>query len=115
MAEMRKRLLVALALCVVLCQSWALAQTLGSAPQFNKAVQGQTGAQPEGAFMNIINWVGNVIAPVGAAAAVVGGIVHYAMGRAALRWFATAAGLLAVSGVTRMIEYFITNGTGGVS
>jgi hypothetical protein len=45
----------------------------------------------------------------------VGGIVHYAMGRAALRWFATAAGLLAVSGVTRMIEYFITNGTGGVS
>ena len=91
MAEMRKRLLVALALCVVLCQSWALAQTLGSAPQFNKAVQGQTGAQPEGAFMNIINWVGNVIAPVGAAAAVVGGIVHYAMGRAALRWFATAA------------------------
>jgi len=45
----------------------------------------------------------------------VGSSVHYAMGRAALRWFATAAGLLAVSGVTRMIEYFITNGTGGVS
>ncbi|MGD0014424.1 MAG: hypothetical protein ABSD56_08385 [Bryobacteraceae bacterium] len=46
MAEMGKRLLVALALCVVLCQSWVLAQTLGSAPQFNKAVQGQTRAQP---------------------------------------------------------------------
>jgi len=27
---------------------------------------------------------------------------------------ATAAGLLAVSGVTRMIEFFITNGAGGV-
>jgi hypothetical protein len=69
MAELGKRPLIALALCVVLCQSWALAQTLGSAPQFNRAVQGQTGAQPEGAFMNIVNWVGNVIAPVGASAA----------------------------------------------
>lgn len=107
--------MVAALLCLFVCQGWLLAQTLGAAPQFNRAVQGQTGAQPEGAFMNIINWVGNVIAPVGAAGAVVGGIVQYAMGRAALRWFATAGGLLAVSGIVRMIEFFITNGAGGVS
>jgi uncharacterized protein YcfJ len=56
-----------------------------------------------------------VIAPVGAVGAVVGGIVHYASGRGPVRWFATAAGLLAVSGITRMIEFFITQGTGGVS
>jgi hypothetical protein len=99
----------------MLCQVWAVAQTLGTAPQFNRAVQGQTGDQPEGAFFNIINWIGNVIAPVGAAGAVVGGIVHYAAGRAAMRWFATAGALLAVSGITRMIEFFITQGTGGVS
>jgi hypothetical protein len=114
MVKVRVTLMVVLVLCLCVCQTLALAQNLGTAPQFNKAVQGQTGAQPEGAFKNIINWVGNVIAPVGAAGAVVGGIVHYAAGRAAMRWFATAAGLLAVSGVTRMIEFFITQGTGGV-
>jgi hypothetical protein len=75
----------AVVLCLVLLQTWALAQTLGTAPQFDRAVQGQTGAQPEGAFFNIINWVGNVIAPVGAVGAVVGGIVSYATGRAPLR------------------------------
>jgi hypothetical protein len=115
MEATRARLMLAVVICFVLCQAWAVAQTLGTAPQFNRAVQGQTGDQPEGAFYNIINWVGNVIAPVGAAGAVVGGIMHYAMGRAALRWFATAGGLLAVSGLTRMIEFFITQGTGGVS
>ena len=68
-----------LAVCLlVVCQSVALAQNLGAAPQVNVAVQGQTGAQPEGAFLNFVNWVGNVIAPVGAGVAVVGGIVSYA-------------------------------------
>ena len=43
------------------------AQNLGSTPQTNKAVLGQTAAQPEGTFLNLVNWVGNVIAPVGAA------------------------------------------------
>ena len=115
MADTRSRFMLAVVLSLMLLQTWALAQTLGTAPQFDRAVQGQTGAQPEGAFFNIINWVGNVIAPVGAVGAVVGGIVSYATGRAPLRWFVTAAGLLAVSGVTRMIEFFITQGTGGVS
>ena len=88
-----------LAVCLlVVCQSVALAQNLGAAPQINVAVQGQTGAQPEGAFLNFVNWVGNVIAPVGAGVAVVGGIVSYASGRGYIRWIGTALGLLAVSG-----------------
>ena len=105
-----------LAICfAVFCQTVALAQNLGAAPQVNVAVQGQTGAQPEGAFMNFVNWVGNVIAPVGAGVAVVGGIVQYASGRGYLRWLGTALGLLAVSGLTRLLEFWIQNGTGGVS
>src|SRR6202790_1834482 len=103
-----------LAVCLlVVCQSVALAQNLGTAPQTNVAVQGQTAAQPEGAFLNFINWIGNVIAPVGAGGAVVGAVVSWLNGRGVGRWLAAAAGLLAVSGITRLIEFWITNGTGG--
>src|SRR6266700_4844289 len=91
------------------------AQNLGSTPQTNVAVQGQTAAQPEGAFLNFINWIGNVIAPVGAGGAVVGAVVSWLNGRGVGRWLAAAAGLLAVSGITRLIEFWITNGTGGVT
>src|ERR1700732_3048207 len=105
-----------LAVCfLVACQSMALAQNLGAAPQVNVAVQGETGAQPEGAFLNFVNWVGNVIAPVGAGVAVVGGIVSYASGRGTFRWLVTGAGLLAISGVTRLIEFWIAQGGGGIS
>ena len=100
---------------LAVCQSVVLAQNLGAAPQVNVAVQGQTGAQPEGAFLNFVNWVGNVIAPVGAGVAVLGGIVSYASGRGYLRWIGTAVGLLAVSGLTRLLEFWIQQGTGGVS
>ena len=55
-----------LALALITIGQFMWAQNLGSAPASNVAVQGQTGAQPEGAFLNFINWVGNVIAPVGA-------------------------------------------------
>ena len=104
-----------LAACLlVVCQSVALAQNLGAAPQVNVAVQGQTGAQPEGAFLNFVNWVGNVIAPVGAGVAVVGGIVSYASGRGYLRWIGTALGLLAVSGLTRLLEFWIAQGGAGI-
>ena len=105
-----------LAVCVlVVCQTVAFAQNLGAAPQVNVAVQGQTGAQPEGAFLNFVNWVGNVIAPVGAGVAVVGGIISYASGRGYIRWIGTALGLLVVSGLTRLLEFWIAQGTGGVS
>ena len=91
------------------------AQTLGTAPQFNTAVQGQTGAQPEGAFFNFINWIGNVVAPVGAGGAVFGSIVAFMSGRHMGRWLIAAAALLAVSGVTRLLEFWVLQGTGGVS
>lgn len=105
--------LVALALVVIGQSLWA--QNLGSAPASNVAVQGQSGAQPEGAFLNFINWVGNVIAPVGAGGAVLGAVVSWLTGRGFGRWLFAAAALLAISGVTRLIEFWITNGTGGVT
>ena len=90
------------------------AQNLGGAPATGKAVLGQTAAQPEGTVLNLVNWVGNVIAPVGAALAVVMAVVSYSQGRGVARWAVTAGGLLVVSGLTRLIEFWIANGTGGV-
>ena len=103
-------LLVLLQLAPVLIQ----AQNLGGAPATNKAVQGQTAAQPEGAFLNLVNWVGNVIAPVGAALCVVMAIINYTHGRGVARWAVAAAGLLMISGLTRLIEFWISQGTSGV-
>jgi hypothetical protein len=94
--------------------SASLAQNLGGQPAVNKAVQGQTAAQPEGAFLNLVNWVGNVICPVGAALCVVMAIVSYTHGRGVARWVVAAAGLLLVSGLTRLVEFWIAQGQGGV-
>jgi hypothetical protein len=110
-----KQLLVVLLLLLLVVGQVAVAQNLGAAPATNVAVQGQTAAQPEGAFLNFINWIGNVIAPVGAGGAVVGAVVSWLTGRGFGRWLFAAAALLAVSGVTRLIEFWITNGTGGVT
>ena len=110
-----KKSLVALAIMLLVIGQYVVAQNLGSTPQLNVAVQGQTGAQPEGTFLNFINWIGNVIAPVGAGGAVVGAVVSWLTGRGFGRWLFAAASLLAVSGVTRLIEFWITNGTGGVT
>lgn len=90
------------------------AQNLGQQPATGQAVQGQTAAQPEGAVLNAVNWVGNVIAPVGAALAVVMAVIAYSQGRGVARWAITATGLLVVSGLTRLIEFWIANGTAGV-
>jgi len=57
----------------------ASAQNLGGLPAF-ESVQGQKAAQPEGAFLNLVNWVGNVIAPVGAALCVVMAVINYTHG-----------------------------------
>src|SRR5713226_1968146 len=113
----RSQILAAFLLAVVVTQFLPVivcAQNLGGAPAFNKAVQGQTAAQPEGAFLNAINWIGNVICPVGAALCVVMAMVSYTQGRGVMRWAITAAGLLAISGLTRLIEFWINQGTGGV-
>jgi hypothetical protein len=90
------------------------AQNLGATPQTNKAVQGQTATQPEGAFLNLVNWIGNVIAPVGAALCVVMAIIAYTNGRGVARWAVSAAGLLMISGLTRLIEFWIQQGQAGV-
>src|SRR5215469_1025544 len=114
--ETRGKTVVAMiALVLVLIGQFLWAQNLGSAPASNVAVQGQTGAQPEGAFLNFINWVGNVISPVGAGGAIVGAIVSWLTGRGFGRWVFAAAALLAVSGVTRLIEFWVTSGSGGVT
>ena len=110
-----RTLLALLALALLTIGQFMRAQNLGSAPASNVAVQGQTGAQPEGAFLNFINWVGNVIAPVGAGGAVLGAVVSWLTGRGFGRWLFAAAALLAISGVTRLIEFWVTNGTGGVT
>ena len=106
---------VVLAIVLLAIGQFVAAQNLGTSPQFNVAVQGQTGAQPEGSFLNFINWVGNVIAPVGAGGAVLGAVVSWLTGRGFGRWLFAAAALLAISGVTRLIEFWITNGTGGIT
>lgn len=110
-----KKPFFALAIVLLVAGQLVVAQNLGTAPQTNVAVQGQTAAQPEGAFLNFINWIGNVIAPIGAGGAVVGAVVSWLNGRGVGRWLFAAAALLAVSGVTRLIEFWITNGTAGVT
>ena len=109
-----KKSLIVLVTMLLATGQFVVAQNLGAAPATNVAVQGQTAAQPEGAFLNFVNWIGNVIAPVGAGGAVVGAVVAWLTGRGFGRWLFAAAALLAVSGVTRLIEFWITNGTGGV-
>ena len=104
-----------LLLFIVIANVAVMAQNMGAAPQVNVAVQGQTGAQPEGAFLNLVNWIGNVIAPVGAGLALAGGLVSYVSGRGVMRYVVTAVGCLAVSGVTRLLEFWIQQGGGGVS
>src|SRR5437764_15153073 len=81
------------------------AQNLGTQPATGQAVQGQTAAQPEGTVLNLVNWVGNVISPVGAALAVVMAVVSYSQGRGVMRWAVTAAGLLVLAGLTRPSEF----------
>lgn len=115
--DMRHRFAVVCLLAIISFQFVPLlshAQNLGQSPATGQAVQGQTAAQPEGAVLNLVNWVGNVIAPVGAALAVVMAVVAYSQGRGVARWAVTAGGLLVVSGLTRLIEFWIQNGTAGV-
>lgn len=109
--------LAAAILAMALLQACAIAvhaQNLGQQPAVNKAVQGETAAQPEGTLLNVVNWVGNVIAPLLAVGAVVMAVISYSQGRGVARWAVTAVGLLLISGLTRLIEFWISNGTAGV-
>jgi hypothetical protein len=116
-SQTRRRLTIgalAVMLALQLAPLMAHAQNLGTQPATGQAVQGQTAAQPEGTVLNLVNWVGNVIAPVGAALAVVMAVIAYSQGRGVARWAVTAGGLLVISGLTRLIEFWIQNGTAGV-
>jgi hypothetical protein len=102
-----------LASCIgaaVLAPCASMAQNLGTTPATGQAVQGQTAAQPEGAFLNAVNWLCNVICPVGAGIAVVATILQWRSGRSWLPSAMTAGGLICVSGILRLIEYFIAQG-----
>jgi hypothetical protein len=94
----------------VLAPCASMAQNLGTVPATGQAVQGQTAAQPEGAFLNAVNWLCNVICPVGAGIAVVATILQWRSGRSWLPSAMTAGGLICVSGILRLIEYFIAQG-----
>lgn len=100
--DCRQRLTLAGLLAIVSLQLMPLssyAQNLGQSSATGQAVQRQIAAQPEGAVLNLVNWVGNVIAPVGAALAVVMAVVTYSQGRGVARWAITAGGLLVISGL----------------
>src|ERR1700760_2494954 len=88
----------------------SVAQNLGTQPATGQAVQGQTAAQPEGAFLNAVNWVCNVICPVGAGIAVVATVLQWRSGRSWLPSALTAGGLICISGILRLIENFIQQG-----
>ena len=94
----------------VVAPAASVAQNLGTAPATGQAVQGQTAAQPEGAFLNAVNWVCNVICPVGAGIAVVATVLQWRSGRSWLPSALTAGGLICVSGILRLIEFFIQQG-----
>jgi hypothetical protein len=51
-----------------------------------------------------------VICPVGAALAIVACVISWRQGRGFMPWALTAGGLLAVSALTRLVEFFIANG-----
>src|SRR6202167_2570772 len=114
--DARYRFVFVSLLLIVSLQLFSLmsnAQNLGQQPATGQAVQGQTAAQPEGTVLKLVNWVGNVSSRGGAALAGVRAVVSYSQGRGVPRWAVTAAGLLVISGLTRLIEIWIQNGTAG--
>jgi hypothetical protein len=99
-----------MACAVLLGPVMAIAQTTGSAPTFNATVQGQSASTVEGTFGNVVNYIGNVICPVGAAVMVAACVVQVRSGKGWVGSAITAVCLLAVSGITRLIESMVTNG-----
>lgn len=73
------------------------------------------------ALTTLINWVGNVILPVYAAVQVAAGALRMGMFSYVhptsgwMRHFAAAGLCLLVSGLLRLAEFFVAQGTGGVT
>jgi hypothetical protein len=99
---------------IALGPAMALAQSTGSAPVFGATVQGQSASTVEGTFANVVNYVGNVICPIGAALMVAATVVQVKNGKSWVPSGVTAGALLAVSGITRLIESMVTNGQAAV-
>ena len=103
-----------LLLCMVCLPATTLmAQDMGTTPQFNTAVQGETAATTEGTLINIVNFIGNVACPIGAALSAVHGVIQYRNNRP---WMASAVGtigLLSISGIDRFAEMMVMNGASG--
>jgi hypothetical protein len=73
-------------------------------------VQGQQATQVEGAVLNVVNWICNVICPVIAACCFVAAAFKYQANRPYMSSIVGGGIFLAVSAVTRLIEYFIAQG-----
>ena len=115
MNQFAKRVVVALFIFLVIVQTVAIAQNLGAAPQVNVAVQGQTGRSPKA--RSSTSSTGSVTSSLRSARALRFWALSVAMqpGEECFRWLVTAAGLLAISGLTRLIEFWIAQGGGGIS
>ncbi len=87
----------------------------GNTPAFNVAVQGESAGTVEGTVLNMMNWLGNVICPMLAVGAGVHTIMQLRSGGRWLPSAATGVGLLSVSGIVRLAEYFIVNGSSGIT
>jgi len=73
-------------------------------------------------LLNLVNWVGNVILPLYGTLQIVVGVVHYGgilervtIGQSYLRNFLSAALCFMLSGLLRLAECFVEQGTTGVS
>ena len=107
----RYSVLAVVVISATIAPSLAVAQNLGNGQvAFGQAAQGQNAAQVEGGILNVVNWVANVICPVVSGLFVVATVIQWRAGRGWLPTAATAGGLLCVSGILRLIEFFITNG-----
>jgi hypothetical protein len=88
----------------------ALAQDTGTTPQFNTTVQGESAGTIEGTLITAVNFFGNVLMPIGAAAALGHGILQYKSNKPSMNSFVGAGLMASVSGATRLIEWMVMSG-----
>ena len=74
------------------------------------------------AILNLTNWIANVILPLYGATQVALGVIHFGgilervhIGHSYLRNFVAAGCCFMASGLLRLAEFFVAQGTGGVS
>ena len=95
-------------LAIFVGQFVAMAQNLGAAPVFGRAVQGQQATTVEGTVLNVVNWSCNVIAPLIGVGCLGMAAWHYKSGRGYGGWIASGVGLFVISGAARLAEGLIT-------